>query len=1032
MAEQLQVIITGKDGVSRVFKDISQSADKMGDSIERSGRDANKATREFDRSAASTRTMGDRFKSATDVIDGMGFALTAVGAALTVAGNKAMQQERQIIGLRAAYGDAADEMLAFAEELDKVTIFDDDDIRAGERYFASLRNNYDLSIQQIQDLMRTTADLASASGTSFEDASSRVTAAIRGEGEAAEYLGLTMNQQSIDRENLTLTMSNQEAAQFRLNALNQQAAVYVGTAAELQASSAGTMADMTDRTNDAAAAVGAFIGPFGSMVSGLGLGLVGVTSMVGGLGRMTSAMRTSTIAARAMTFALNPLTLILGSVALGVGVLIHEHQKQAQEVERATESYEGLLAVLEDLRLSGLNTEEFEDYASALRDIYTLADEFEQPAFDEFIDATGLDPTKAGNDFLEFMRQYDVTANEFNAANDKFIAGITDARVNTDLFLAYIDDLIAKMQESEFDDFGPDWFFNQLANVDLSEFRNIAGAVDDTASSVTHLKQGADALVDTYTRLKATEGELLEIQQERSAHDEIAATHAEESAQAQTTWYEETRAQQDAAREEDRQRHEERKAQFNDLREMHDAEIESILAIAAAAVQAQVDFIAAGTALAGWDDALSQLNLAGFGTDAMIMADNLGQATTALDNTFRIIVGNTDAIGQQVQGVEDWITALGESNDVLTEQAVITVANANVQEDLLSIQAQQAPLVAEQTVRTAAYVDELEKMPSAQQAIALGWADANTAAKANEAITIAAAAANGEWGASGEEAARQWIEAAVGVNPILFDMLENIGLITGTPHDFTINFDGAASAKSDIDLLNESVRMLTDQLDDGEINGSIGFQVTGKGDVDLLTGSIEEALAYDGENAHITATGDGSHATNAIATVADALRNLDGDSATVSAYLSDFASAGINGIRNALAGLDGRSATSYVNTVHRTFYEGVGGSPFMHGGIPEFADGGVTARMGEAGPELLHFAGGGTAIAPYDGLYTVPPMTYVSPAPASASTGGRGGDIVINVNGPVFGIDDLTAQVMDRMVPALEQADRMHRRGLGA
>src|SRR5690606_30114913 len=248
----------------------------------------------------------DRIQDAADTVDGMAAGLTALGGALIYSGQQAMNKERQIIALQRAYGDAADEMIQFAEELDNVTIFSDDDIREGERFFATLRNNYGLTIEEIQRLMTITADLASSANVSYADAANRVTAAIRGEAEAAEYLGLTLNQQSIDRQNLTLTMTNEEAARFRLNALYEQAAVYEGTAADMAASSVGTYADLTDRLQDAAAAVGAFIGPWGSVVSGMGLGLAGVTSLVGGLGKMVTAFRNSATAAAALQAATSP------------------------------------------------------------------------------------------------------------------------------------------------------------------------------------------------------------------------------------------------------------------------------------------------------------------------------------------------------------------------------------------------------------------------------------------------------------------------------------------------------------------------------------------------------------------------------------------------------------------------------------------------------------------------------------------------------------------------------------------------------
>jgi hypothetical protein len=76
----------------------------------------------------------------------------------------------------------------------------------------------------------------------------------------------------------------------------------------------------------------------------------------------------------------------------------------------------------------------------------------------------------------------------------------------------------------------------------------------------------------------------------------------------------------------------------------------------------------------------------------------------------------------------------------------IIADNAAVQEDLLRIQAKQAPILADAADAQAKYIDQLADMPAKQQEVALGWMDQNEAAKANAALNLAAAAAAGEYG----------------------------------------------------------------------------------------------------------------------------------------------------------------------------------------------------------------------------------------------------------------------------------------------
>jgi hypothetical protein len=379
MSERLEVIITGKDGASRVFQDVAKSAKAAGDAVEAAGKsgsvwdDLDAEVREVAQSmrlaADSAEDAGDSVgrsgesarKSAID-FDKLGAAAVIVGGYLTVAGNSALDQIQTIEGLRSAYGDAADEMLAFADQMAATTIFNDDDILRGERYFATLANNYDLPIAQVQQLMQTTADLASAYGTSFEDASSRITAAIRGEGEAAEYLGLTMNQQAIDRENLTLTMSNQEAAAFRLNALYAQTDVYAGTAQRLVETEVGARARLTNMIQDNTQALANFIGPYNSILAGMATGAVGIAQFAGGFAALASGIKTATLAGAA--FAATPIGLAVIGLTAVVGLGTAEFMEHRAEVKAAEEQYRSMMEAAAELSAQ-IGELRLEDWADA-------------------------------------------------------------------------------------------------------------------------------------------------------------------------------------------------------------------------------------------------------------------------------------------------------------------------------------------------------------------------------------------------------------------------------------------------------------------------------------------------------------------------------------------------------------------------------------------------------------------------------------------------------------------------------------------
>ncbi|MDQ3525412.1 MAG: hypothetical protein M3451_10220, partial [Chloroflexota bacterium] len=77
------------------------------------------------------------------------------------------------------------------------------------------------------------------------------------------------------------------------------------------------------------------------------------------------------------------------------------------------------------------------------------------------------------------------------------------------------------------------------------------------------------------------------------------------------------------------------------------------------------------------------------------------------------------------------------------------------------------------------------------------------------------------------------------------------------------------------------------------------------------------------------------------------------------------------------------AGTRHAGQARRTYPSQRPGGPYVHGGmvgVPHFAGGGmVPFWAGENGPELAHFAGGGTALLSHEGLYAAPPMAYISP-----------------------------------------------------
>lgn len=266
--------------------------------------------------------------------------------------------------------------------------------------------------------------------------------------------------------------------------------------------------------------------------------------------------------------------------------------------------------------------------------------------------------------------------------------------------------------------------------------------------------------------------------------------------------------------------------------------------------------------VAGVGDPLSQWNLSGHATEMSLLADAAGDAATSLDSAFRVIVGNTNAIGSQIQGLDDWATKLigvqgeyAKIDDLLAEgrisldqynaaqqaQTTIMGVNAEVQRDILSIQAMQAPLLADLTEKQGAYIDQIAGLPAQQQLVALGWMDATEAGRAMEFQTLAIAAASGELGKNGEQAFISMITGAATADPVLKGLLVDMGLISeGADGTVTVNLDGVEGAMSDMDRLTQVMVSFMDLFDDGVLNQSITLETLGLEDVESARDAVDQ------------------------------------------------------------------------------------------------------------------------------------------------------------------------------------------------
>ena len=625
--------------------------------------------------------------------------------------------------------------------------------------------------------------------------------------------------------------------------------------------------------NELTSAIGALPGPLQTAAAGL-TGLAGGASLLAG-GFMLLLPRIVETRAAIQTLggmrgifgmlarSISPVGLAITAVVAAGGFLVHSFLEQRAAAESYKDSIVDLETALEMLRRAGdtaladlgeglMNTV---DQLDARMDDFLDAMRPDQMQFemDRFLEEFGRLPEGAAelqqartmyeaefqlikSAFDETVADMAISAEDMTAINLKLLDALQDPDINVDAWIEWAQGLLTAADNAE-------------------ELRAAVDTIIETPLSEWS-RNAADSMASLAGAAETTFGALNTGASEYNAGlEEIAA--AQEEAVADIT------------------------EMINELLEQKNAWIE------------------ASRAIGGFDDALSTLNLAGMAGNAGLFAESMIATGEALDNTFRIIVGNTNALGGQIQAVEDWALELinvageyGKIDDLLGEglitleqynaaqqaQAEISHANAIVQQDILKIQAMQAPIIAEATVRQAEYIHGLSTMTAEQQRVRLAFMDTNTVAAAQEIVMQGASAAMGKWGAEGRTAFEAMIHGAAQSNPMLLEVLDTMGIIDQTEVGFDINWDALADGGNAIELLTTNVGHLVDTL--REIHGLPPIEVTANAagveeaaaTVDFL---YERVIAADGTEAFVIIRVDETGAES-IDQIVSSVDNLDG------------------------------------------------------------------------------------------------------------------------------------------------------------
>lgn len=1023
MAKDVFVRIRGEDSLSPVLKKVGASAKAAAADMKTAGESAKQ-------SGESAKQASTSFKDYDDEMRNVGLAAGVLVAGLALSGQSFRDQEIGIRNLQRSYGDAADDMRQFAQQIQDTTNFSNDAGVQAANIAATLARNYGFTADEIQRVLQISADLAATSGLSLEDTTYRVVAALRGEAEAAEALGLTMNQAAIDHDNLTLSMSNQEAGHFRLNALVTQSAFAQGAAAEQADTFYGSLVDIGHGAQDAVQGFGGMLGPLGEVGALMADNAIQITAMGLALGQLVkggSALKTIITdmggvanAAKSLGAAIGPGGLVIAGVVAAqlafMGLKEVLGTDLAEGADQAEASIQRVIDKLIALDDQTLLTASQQALAQQIRQAKDLMMERE-----ELLDAEGKAYGELTDQQLEY---YDVnkdgktTLDEYTLAEKDVIAVLEERKKQGDALIAIQEELDqaqfasgagAEQYQQSMTKITQAIIAGNLTKEDAIQLANKAQkAFEDEQLAVTLAGDGWVNLGDQMVYVGESGGQAADGMDEAKTSTEGATTAVQKYLDALRDVSDDGRdypsvgagivttipallvgATAETARLTSGVQDADiaikqittSSAQFNNEQRGLAGGIEA----AADAMTFQVgESERLAAELAKDAEAVAKLGTQYAETFGQMQA-SATQATDTLDDVFRGIVGNTDAIASQSQAVMDWADGLigaagtvGEIDQLLADGAItlddytaaqsayndIAAANASIQQDVLSIQTQLAPVVAQSTEALAEQMDAIANGSTDAQLFALGMMDAATS---SQALALA------QGYLADQDVFGPMIQSAAELNPMLAQILEEMGLISYNPATGVVELIGAEESQSELAMLTDAMTQL-----------------------DQTVANLTAVLQDD--------------ASGPIADVQSAADELGATVATPTVSVIDSASGTLSSIAGLLAGLQDRTVT--VTTINQTL------NPFAaNGGMIARANGGSIPFVGAEGTgfELMRRGdGGGMQMLPSPGVYNAPQGSMVFPHGASMSmmdNMGGGGGITVNVAGSVYGVDDLTATV---------------------
>lgn len=989
----LLISIKATDAASLVFRKLGASAKEATREIEGG---AKQAARSVDQLSESTARSQTAMKSAESAGRSFAVGIAALGASFALYSRSVISQEQSIAALQRQYGAAANGFLAFANTVASNSVFNDDEIIAAINSMAVLRREYGLTDTQIQALIQRSADLAALNpGMGLVDAAERVQAAVRGEAESIEKLGVVSSDSALGIDRMATTTTNAEKAAIRYTAIMSGSSFAVGAAGDQADTTAGKIQKLSNFVDDTAQSFISMTGPLGegigaiasfSLQSGLALASVGPLikgvrdltvalrgmqaaeggSLLGGIGSalgggasaagaggLAASLGAVAAGALAVTAAFLPLIGVLGYVAITADDAKNAMTGQTEQITAWAKAIsdpalrEGYTYLAQDIRdfnvaVQDMQTGQVVDITDALDELLAL-NPGDLAKLTEILKANNIE---IGNLDPNNVEQLTIVYNALmqvygeHAAYQQQMAEVAQSHQQaiTDLEEQYGSLTTTTVESTE--SFKDLWFTlhaSELATRKTADAQNELNRILDagriTLGSYTdeQMRQQGKASEAAATNKGEYAGSLRSVStQLKDSTSDVADMRAGIDAL--------NDALRDSA---GNQFAQEIRTQDQALLDYLDTANSAAKAVGLLSSNAQL-FQAAGIKAPALDVAVTLQTGQGafdavFGAikTAQSLASSIGGAKSWADE----LIGDPGAWSELDKLLEEGRITAQQYSAAQAAQVSISQDVTNAQRDLLAVQTNLAPVLAEVTRQQAQYIDGLQDLNPQQQLAALGMMDQVTSSKALELAQLAAASSTDAMQAS----TTKMIQAAVDADPALRAVLTQMGLISDTDGKIAVNFDEATSAKTATEELTKSIDALTIALGGiPPIHTSTNAASTQK-DVDGLTDAINDVPTS--VSTTITAV---DNATGAIAAVKQSL--LDIDNMTARTYLENYQTTTYRTVGvGPTAGMTGLTMSAFATggTVGPSTRD-----------IPRYVTGGSHALVGEAGPEMVWLPNG--------------------------------------------------------------------------